>query len=194
MLLQQALLHIDIAIYRACDALLYDTSKIIHGQVRGAEDSARTEAEVRASRAEITALQAEVAAQSETVRALRALAIGQIPFVGQFQPELQEVVAQVSLALFYYSPILTIYIYLQASPHSPLFSSSLQQGPITNTAAAAKVAALNPGPPVYELCKARTVSEAWRKYKTGIGGGPAIEELEALWQARWRPLQRQRTA
>jgi hypothetical protein len=69
----------------------------------------------------------------------------------------------------------------------------LQQGPITNIAAA-EVAALNPSPPVYELYKARTVSEAWREYKTGIGGGPATEELETLWQARWRPLQRQRTA
>jgi hypothetical protein len=100
--------------------------------------------------------------------------------VGQFRLELQEAVAQVSLASVYYSLILTIYIYLQASPHSPLFSSLLQQGPITNIAAAAEVAALNPSPPVYELCKARTVSEAWREYKTGIGGGLAIEELKAL--------------
>jgi hypothetical protein len=76
MLLQQALLHINITIYRACNALLYNTSKIIYRQVRGAEDSARIKAEVRASRAEITALRAEVAAQLETVRALRALAIG----------------------------------------------------------------------------------------------------------------------
>jgi hypothetical protein len=76
MLLQQALPHIDIAIYRARDALLYNTSKIIHRQARGAEDSARTEAEIRASRVEITALRAKLAAQSETVRALKALAIG----------------------------------------------------------------------------------------------------------------------
>lgn len=85
--------------------MLYDTSKIIHGQARGAEDSARTEAEVWANRAEITALRAEVAAQSETVRALRALAMGQIPFVGQFRPELQDAIAQVSLALVYYNPL-----------------------------------------------------------------------------------------
>jgi hypothetical protein len=75
MLLQQALLHIDIAIYKACNALLYNTSKIIYKQVREVEDSARTKAEVRASRAKITALQAKVAVQLKTVRALRALAI-----------------------------------------------------------------------------------------------------------------------
>jgi len=94
--------------------------------------------------------------------------------------------------------MLTIYVYLQVPlppPSSSLFSGPLQQGqgPITNTATAAEAAALNPGPPVYELAKARTVLEAWREYKTGIGGGPT-EELETLWQARWRPLQRQRTA
>ena len=102
LILQQALPHIDVAIYGTRDALLYDTSKIIHGQARAAEDSARTEVEVQASRAEITALRAELASQSETVRALRALATGQIPFVGQFRPELQEAVAQVSLACFMY--------------------------------------------------------------------------------------------
>ena len=32
------------------------------------------------------------------------------------------------------------------------------------------------------------------KTKRGLGEGPATEELETLWQARWRPLQRQRTA
>jgi hypothetical protein len=87
--------------------------------------------------------------------------------------------------------MLTIYVHLQVPlppPSSSLFSSPLQQGPITSIATAAEAAALDPGPPVYELAKARTVSEAWREYKTGIGGGPATEELETLWQARWRPL------
>jgi hypothetical protein len=82
LILQQALPHIDVAIYGTRDALLHDTSKIIYGQARAAEDSARMEAEVQASKAEITALRAELASQSETVRALRALTMGQIPFVG----------------------------------------------------------------------------------------------------------------
>lgn len=76
MILQQALPHIDMAIYRARNALLSDTSKIIYGQAGGAEDSARTKAKVRVSRVEITTLQAEVASQSEKVRALRALTKG----------------------------------------------------------------------------------------------------------------------
>ena len=76
MLLQQALPHIDVAIYGTRDALLYDTSKLIYGQARAAEDSARLEAEVQASRVEVTALRAELASQSDTVRALRALTMG----------------------------------------------------------------------------------------------------------------------
>jgi len=36
LILQQALPHIDVAIYGTRDALLYDTSKIIHGQARAA--------------------------------------------------------------------------------------------------------------------------------------------------------------
>ena len=73
---RETLLHIDVVIYRTRDALLHNTSKLIYRQARAAEDSARLEAEVQASRAEITALQAELALQLETVRALRALAIG----------------------------------------------------------------------------------------------------------------------
>ena len=80
--MQQALPHIDVAIYGTRDALLHDTSKLIYRQARAAKDSARLEAEVQASRAEITALRAELALQLEIVRALRALTIGQIPFVG----------------------------------------------------------------------------------------------------------------
>jgi hypothetical protein len=52
MLLQQALPHIDMAIYGARDALLHNTSKIIHGQARGVEDSARTCHELSQSRYE----------------------------------------------------------------------------------------------------------------------------------------------
>jgi hypothetical protein len=41
---------------------------------------------------------------------------------------------------------------------------------------------------------ARTVKDVWREYKEGIGGGPAIEQLEMEWQARWRPETKQRIA
>jgi hypothetical protein len=50
------------------------------------------------------------------------------------------------------------------------------------------------GPPVYNFISARTVGDVWREYKEGIAGGPAVEELERQWQARWRPTTAQRTA
>ncbi|KAI9208022.1 transcriptional activator of glycolytic enzymes-domain-containing protein [Polychytrium aggregatum] len=31
-----------------------------------------------------------------------------------------------------------------------------------------------------------TVPEAWREYTDGIDGGPAIQQLEQRWGARWR--------
>jgi hypothetical protein len=49
-------------------------------------------------------------------------------------------------------------------------------------------------PPVYNFISARTVGDVWREYKEGIAGGPAVEELERQWQARWRPTTAQRTA
>jgi len=42
-------------------------------------------------------------------------------------------------------------------------------------------------PLVYTLMDAWIVKDVWREYKEGIGGGPAIEQLEMEWQARWRP-------
>jgi hypothetical protein len=42
------------------------------------------------------------------------------------------------------------------------------------------------GPPAYNFISARTVGDVWREYKEGIAGGPAVEELERQWQARWR--------
>jgi hypothetical protein len=50
------------------------------------------------------------------------------------------------------------------------------------------------GPPAYAFINARTVTDVWREYKEGIAGGPAVEQLERQWQARWRPTRAQRTA
>ena len=50
------------------------------------------------------------------------------------------------------------------------------------------------GPPAYAFINVRTVIEVWREYKEGIAGGPAVEQLERQWQARWRPKRAQRTA
>lgn len=50
------------------------------------------------------------------------------------------------------------------------------------------------GPPAYNFISARTVGDVWREYKEGIAGGPAVEELERQWQARWRLTTAQRTA
>ncbi len=61
-------------------------------------------------------------------------------------------------------------------------------------AAAAAAASFQAGPPAYTLIEARTVLEAWREWKEGIAGGPAVEELERAWQARWRPENKARTA
>jgi len=50
------------------------------------------------------------------------------------------------------------------------------------------------GPPAYNFITAQTVADVWREFKEGIAGGPAVEELERQWQARWRPTTAQRTA
>jgi hypothetical protein len=50
------------------------------------------------------------------------------------------------------------------------------------------------GPPAYAFINARTVTDVWREYKEGIARGPAVEQLERQWQARWRPKRAQRTA
>lgn len=48
-------------------------------------------------------------------------------------------------------------------------------------------AAPAPGPPVYtELAKAYTVRDAWREWKEGLAGRPAVQELEEAWGSRWR--------
>jgi hypothetical protein len=45
-----------------------------------------------------------------------------------------------------------------------------------------------PGPPVYtELAKAYTVRDAWREWREGLAGRPAVQELEEAWGSRWRP-------
>jgi Centromere DNA-binding protein complex CBF3 subunit, domain 2/Transcriptional activator of glycolytic enzymes len=45
-----------------------------------------------------------------------------------------------------------------------------------------------PSPPVYTaLAKAYTVADAWREWKEGLAGQPAIRELEEAWGSRWRP-------
>jgi hypothetical protein len=49
-------------------------------------------------------------------------------------------------------------------------------------------AAPEPGPPVYtELAKAYTVRDAWREWREGLAGRPAVQELEEVWGSRWRP-------
>ena len=50
------------------------------------------------------------------------------------------------------------------------------------------------GLPVYNFICAQTVADVWREFKEGIARGPAVEELERQWQARWRPTTAQRTA
>jgi hypothetical protein len=37
------------------------------------------------------------------------------------------------------------------------------------------------------LAKAYTVKDVWREWKEGLGGQPAVQELEEKWGSRWRP-------
>ena len=56
------------------------------------------------------------------------------------------------------------------------------------TAASPPSAAPTPSPPVYtELAKVYTVRDAWREWREGLAGRPAVRELEEAWGSRWRP-------
>ena len=48
--------------------------------------------------------------------------------------------------------------------------------------------------PAYTLMDLRTVADAWREWKEGIAGFPAVEQLESSWGAAWRPEAKQRVA
>ncbi|RYP03647.1 hypothetical protein DL764_005026 [Monosporascus ibericus] len=50
-----------------------------------------------------------------------------------------------------------------------------------------------PGPPAYDYRTVGTVEDVWKEYREGMGGQPAIEELDANWGSRWRPEPRGRT-
>jgi hypothetical protein len=52
----------------------------------------------------------------------------------------------------------------------------------------------DPGPPTVILMDSHTVADVWRKWKEGIAGRPALEELERVSGARWRPGQAMRMA
>jgi hypothetical protein len=49
-------------------------------------------------------------------------------------------------------------------------------------------------PPAYQLLDLRTVADAWREWKEGIAGKPAVEQLESVWGPKWRPSAAARTA
>ena len=49
-------------------------------------------------------------------------------------------------------------------------------------------------PPAYRLLDLRTVADAWREWKEGIAGKPAVEQLETVWGPKWRPSAAARTA
>ena len=48
-------------------------------------------------------------------------------------------------------------------------------------------------PPSYKLSRTiQTVPDLWREWTAGLGGGPAVQSLEDLYGAAWRPLQSER--
>jgi hypothetical protein len=49
-------------------------------------------------------------------------------------------------------------------------------------------------PPAYQLLDLRTVADAWREWKEGIAGSPAVKQLESVWGPKWRPSAAARTA
>jgi hypothetical protein len=90
-------------------------------------------------------------------------------------------------------PLKTITYYYGAGPPAPIpapagvppASAPLAHGP---SAAPEPPAPLAPSMPVVTaLAKAFTVRDAWREWKEGIAGQPAIRELEEAWGSRWRP-------
>lgn len=48
----------------------------------------------------------------------------------------------------------------------------------------------NPSPPIYKLFAAKTVRDAWREWREGIGGRPALEQLENDWCSASRPTRK----
>jgi hypothetical protein len=55
-------------------------------------------------------------------------------------------------------------------------------------AALASAAPLEQGPPVYTaLAMVHTVKDAWREWREGLAGRPAVCELKDKWGSRWRP-------
>ena len=44
------------------------------------------------------------------------------------------------------------------------------------------------GPPVYSMSRAchLTVADLWREWTVGLGGGPAVSDLERAWKRKWR--------
>ena len=48
--------------------------------------------------------------------------------------------------------------------------------------------------PEYTLLSLQTVLDIWREWKEGIGGRPAVEQLEKRWAHAWRSSTQARTA
>jgi len=47
--------------------------------------------------------------------------------------------------------------------------------------------------PEYILAPAETVLQVWKEWETGVGGSPAVKDLEACWGFKWRYTTQQRT-
>jgi hypothetical protein len=79
------------------------------------------------------------------------------------------------------------YAQVQAQAQAPMPIPMSGGLPLT-ASASPPGAAPTPGPPVYtELVKAYTVRDAWREWREGMAGRPAVQELEETWGSRWRP-------
>jgi hypothetical protein len=62
------------------------------------------------------------------------------------------------------------------------------QPPMPSVLPTAPSTAPGPGMPVFTaLAKAYMIKDVWREWKEGLGGQPAVQELEEKWGSRWRP-------
>ena len=61
-------------------------------------------------------------------------------------------------------------------------------GPALEPAPAPALTGQPTGPPIVaSLAKVLTVEDVWREWKEGLGGRPAVQELESKWGSHWRP-------
>lgn len=108
---------------------------------------------------------------------------------GQLEGKLQGIQSSLDALLQGRVPV-TFTGYFGAGPVGPAVPTAPAPAltPASQPIALGPGAAPAPGPPVVTaLARAFTVRDAWREWKEGFAGQPAVRELEETWGSRWRP-------